>query len=150
MDHFRFWRGWLIVAAVGMALFGLMMTLASSTPAFEPFNQRIDPVFWHGDPVPPAAVAFRNWIYATWGATIAGLGLLVSLVAHVAFERHQVRVRNSLAAVLITWYALDTGASLAWGVSFNVAFNTAVLAVLALPLVFVWREFSPASGAAMD
>jgi hypothetical protein len=143
-SRFDIWRTWLILAAAGTAVFGVAMTLTSSTVVFDAFNQRIDPVFWQGDPIPPAAVAFRQWIYATWGATIAGLGSLVSLVAHFAFRRHQVWVRNSLAAVLATWYALDTGASLAWGVSFNVAFNTAILLVLGLPLLFTWRAFGSA------
>lgn len=146
MEGFRFWRAWLVIAAAGMALFGTLMTLTSATSAFEAFNQRIDPVFWQGSAMPPAAIAFRSWIYATWGATVAGLGLLVALVARYAFDRSNVWVRNSLAAVLTTWYLLDTGASLAWGVGFNAAFNTAVLAILALPLIFTWRTFSNASG----
>jgi len=138
---FRFWRIWLVTAAAGMTAFGVFMALASSTSVFEAFNQRIDPVFWGAAKLPPAAIEFRGWIYATWGATVAGLGLLVAMVAHHAYARREAWSRNSLAAVLITWYLLDTGASLAWGVTFNAAFNTAVALVLGLPLGLTWRAF---------
>lgn len=145
MQRFRFWRGWLMAAAGAMAMFGVCMTLFSATNAFSAFNQQIDPAFWHGAQMPAAAVAFRHWVYAVWGAVVAGLGLLVALVARSAFNPRAVWVRNSLAACLLVWYALDTGASLAWGVTFNAAFNTIVLLFLAAPLAFTWRSFEPDS-----
>jgi hypothetical protein len=147
MGRFQFWRSWLVVAAGAMAVFGMAMTLLSASDGFAVFNARIDPIFWNGAQPPASAIAFRTWAYAVWGATVTALGLLVALVARSAFNPKSAWVRDSLALCLIVWYALDTGASLAWGVTFNAAFNTVVLLALAAPLAFTWTAFETSPGA---
>jgi hypothetical protein len=146
MSRFGFWQAWLVAVSSAMAVFGIFMALFGATPLFNAFNQQIDPGFW-GSAAPPASfVAFRSWIYAVWGATVASLGLLVALVAYSAFHTRATWVRNSLTACLVVWYALDTGASLAWGVTFNAVFNTVVLFFLAAPLAMTWRRFAESPG----
>ncbi len=84
---------------------------------------------------------YETWVFGVWGATVAGFGLLAAFVAGSAFARRERWVRDGLAAAVIVWYVLDTGASLMGRVWVNVAFNTVVLALLVLPLAFTWKEF---------
>ena len=136
---FLFWQRWLVGVGALVALFGLFMALLNGTPLFALFNDRIDPVFWGGQAVPQAGLAFRGWVYGVWGATVAGWGILVAFIAMFPFKQRQRWAWNALLAAVGTWYLLDTGISLYFGVTFNALFNTLLLALAGLPL-FMTRK----------
>jgi hypothetical protein len=134
-----FWQRWLMVLGVLITVFGVAMALFNATPVFGLFNSRIDPVFWGGSGAPAQAVAFRGWVYGAWGATVAGWGLLMVFVANHAIRARARWAWTGLTAAISLWYLFDTGMSAAYGVWFNVLFNSVILILAAVPLVAIRR-----------
>jgi hypothetical protein len=133
--RFELYRRWLMVMGGALAIFGVGMSTTSATPLFEPFNRLIDPAFWPARPPDSQTVGFRAWAYGVWGATIAGWGVVIALLAHESFARGERWAWWALAAGTFLWFVLDTAVSLAHGVGFNVAFNIAVLVMIGTPLL---------------
>jgi hypothetical protein len=135
------WDAWLLVVAFGMAAFGVLMALFSRSPLFDGFNSQIDPVFWNTSPIDTSVQTFQGWAYGVWGATVAGFGVLAAFVVRGPYHARQRWARDALVAAIAAWFILDTGVSALYGVWFNVAFNTAVLLALTVPIGVTWREF---------
>jgi hypothetical protein len=146
MTRFEFWQRWLFAVSLLIVVFGLVLAAGSGTALMDPLNRLVDPVFWGGQPVPPPAAAFRGWTYAVMGAAMAGWGVFLAFVAHVPFRRRERWAWNCFVVGILAWYIPDTGSSLLAGVVFNAAVNTALLALLALPLIFTRRAFLSAAG----
>ena len=144
--RFEFWQRWLLVGCILTALFGLGMALLSATPLFDVFNDLIDPVFWGDSTLPAEAIQFRGWAYALLGATMLGWGITLAYLAHVPFRRRERWAWWAVALGMGSWYVIDTSASLAFGVTFNALFNTALLVLIGgLPLIFTYREMRGAA-----
>ncbi len=141
MSSFSFWQRWLFAVGVVVAVFGIAMALDSGTPLFDLFNRQIDPAFWGASAVDDAARQFRQWLYGVWGATIAGWGIFVTYIARYPFKNKERWARDCLIFGLLVWFVLDTGLSAFYQVYFNVAFNTALLILAMLPIVFTRNEF---------
>ena len=73
---------------------------------------------------------------------MAGWGVFLASVAAIPFRRRERWAWNCIVLGILFWYVPDTGFSLQAGVMFNAAVNTALLALIALPLVFTRRNFS--------
>ena len=144
--RFEFWQRWLLVGSILIALFGLGMALLSSTPLFNVFNRQINPVFWGVTILPPEAVHFQAWIYGVLGATMLGWGINLAFLAHIPFRRREAWAWWAVAVGMGSWYVVDTGLSLAFGVTFNALFNTVLLVLIGgLPLIFTYRALQGAS-----
>lgn len=141
MQNFTFWQRWLLGVCAIMALFGVLMAFLSATPLFEVFNRQIDPAFWGAGDVDEPARQFQHWMYGVWGATIAGWGVMLAGIVHYPFRKKEKWAWNCLALGLLVWYMLDTGLSVFYGVYFNVLFNTALLILAGLPVLFTRKEF---------
>lgn len=136
----RFWTNWLRAASLLVVAFGLALALLQGTTLIAPLNDQIDPAFWFAPP-DGAAQEFQHWIYAAWGATVAGWGTLVFFVVHHFYSRREPWLWNALAASLLIWYIPDTWVSFKYGVTFNVVLNTIFLFMLGIPLLFSRRHF---------
>ena len=142
--RFRFWQQWLLITSIVIILFGIVMALGSGTRLFDlAFNRQIDPSFWPGGAPDPAVLGFQRWAYSILGATVAGWGLLIAFIARGPFARKERWAWNGLLLAMLLWYLLDTGISLAYTVYFNALFNTLLLGLVLLPLLFTRREFTP-------
>lgn len=128
-------RRWLVGVGLLVTGFGAVMALASGTPLFDLFNRWVDPAFWSDGPVDPGTVDFQAWVYGAWGATLAGWGLVVTLLAREAFGRGERWAWWALASGVSVWFALDTTISLIHGVIFNVALNVVLFVLITVPLV---------------
>ncbi|TET54165.1 MAG: hypothetical protein E3J64_02330 [Anaerolineales bacterium] len=146
MNRFELWQRWLVAVGLAMVAFGIVMTFLNGTALFDVFNEQIDPVFWGTATLPDGARVFQRWVYGAWGATVAGLGVLVACVAHYPFKKGEAWSRNCLVVGMGVWYVLDTGVSIWFGVYFNALFNTALLALMAIPLALTWGAFASGSG----
>lgn len=142
MDRFRFWQRWLEIVAWLITGFGLLMALFISTPLFQGFHSQIDPAFWPSGAIPQAAERYQSWVLSAWGATVAGWGLLLLFVARVPFRARQPWVWPAIAWSLVLWFALDTAASLRYGVIFNAALNGLILLLAGIPLLATRGAFS--------
>lgn len=143
MPGFSFWQKWLFVVAIVVAIFGTAMALISGTPLFGLFNRQIDSAFWGSNPVGESAGQFQQWVYGILGATIAGWGVFIAFVAHYPFRKKEEWAWNCILLGLLLWFVLDTTLSAVYRVYFNVVFNTALLVLVMLPIVFTRHDFRP-------
>jgi uncharacterized membrane protein YiaA len=142
LSNFPFWQRWLFVVGIGIVIFGLLMAVISGSPVFGLFNRQIDPALWGTVPSIESIQHFQSWIYGVWGATIAGLGVFLSFIAHDPFRNKEKWARNCLIIGLLVWFVLNTSLSLFYKVYFNAAFNTALFILAGLPLFFTRNEFT--------
>jgi len=141
MASFAFWQKWLWAVGVAIAAFGVVMVFLSGTALFDVFNSQIDPVFWGSVGPDAASAGFRQWVYGVWGSTIAGWGVTIAYLAGNAFKKRERWAWNGIVAGLLVWYVLDTLVSVLSMVYFNVGFNTALLTLAGMPLVFTRKAF---------
>jgi hypothetical protein len=132
--RFRFWLRWLYFAFVGSTIIGVALVSASGTALFGWWNGPIARNFWGRPAFPADADAYRGWITAVLGATLAAWSVLGALVTRSAFARRERWARDAIVASLVVWFPLDTIASMAAGVWVNVWFNVVALAALTPPL----------------
>ena len=142
MKNFHFWQKWLFIVGVSLSVFGLCLAFFSrSAPMDFFFNKRIDPYFWEILDIPENSMRFRSWIYGVLGAVIAGWGILIAFWARFPFRTREKWAWNGLTFSTGVWFLADTAISAFSGVIFNVVVNTAILVVLALPLIFTKKYF---------
>ena len=72
---------------------------------------------------------------------MAGWGTCMAIVIANAFSSREAWVWWSITASIAVWFPLDTGRSLLHKVYANAALNTALLAILAIPLAGTFGEF---------
>jgi hypothetical protein len=137
---FDFFRAWLMVVGLGMAVVGVAMSLVAGTRVFQVIDRLIDPAFWKASPDAPTR-QFQAWSYAVTGAVMAGWGLTVAILAWQAFPGRQAWAWWAIAAGAGLWFVLDTSQSLRHRVFTNAAINVAVLTAVAVPLIATLGEF---------
>ncbi len=142
MRTFSFWQKWLLAAGLIITGFGLILALFNQTPLFDAlFNNQINPVFWPSTTSLTSIRPFQQWAYSVLGATVAGWGVFFVFLAHYAFPRKERWVWNCLAVGTGLWYIVDTTLSLSFGVWYNALFNTILLVIVLLPLIFTRKDF---------
>jgi len=142
MKKFLFWQKWLLAVGATLVIFGFLMVTLSSTPIFDVFNRQVDPAFWGAGTPDGQVKQFQGWIYGVLGATLAGWGIFLLFITQYPFRRGERWAWNCLLVGLLAWYVLDTTLSLLHKVYFNVAFNTALLLLVLIPLGFTRKYFS--------
>ena len=147
MKGFCFWQRWLFVFSLIVVVFGLGMALLNRTPLFAVFDSQVNPVFWGANPLPIGVSSFQGWAYGVLGATMAGWGVFLALIARYPFRNRERWAWDALLMGLSLWYLTDTGLSLYFGVVFNAIFNTAIFVLAMLPLLFTRQEFLSSDGA---
>ncbi|MGQ9714596.1 MAG: hypothetical protein ACUVST_07535 [Anaerolineae bacterium] len=145
MITFSFWQRWLLAVGLIITVFGIAMALLSGTPLFDSLNRQVDPAFWCVNAVDHVAKRFQQWIYGTWGATIAGWGIFATYIAHYPFKKKERWAWHCIVFGLVVWFMLDTSLSYFYQVYFNVALNTGLFVLAMLPMVFTRKDFQPTS-----
>lgn len=141
MKEFSFWQRWLFAVGALLTVFGIVMAFFSGTAVFELFNSQVDPVFWRTEDIADNARRFQQWIYGVLGATVAGWGVFVTFVAHYPFRKKEKWSWDCLVVGLLLWYLTHTAISLNFKVYFNAVFNTVLLVLVMLPVIFTRRYF---------
>ena len=143
MTTFGFWYKWLFGVSIVITIFGCVLAFFPQSSIVDfAINNQVDPVFWENGQVPDGAARFQAWVYGVLGATIAGWGIFMMFLIRISFSRRNKWAWNCIAASFAVWYVIDSSLSAYFGVFFNVLFNTALLIVVALPLIFTRRHFS--------
>lgn len=142
MKSAEFWDRWLFFVGWILVLFGLSLGFLNQTQFFDlAFNHQINSVFWpNGTPV-ESIEPFQAWIYGVLGFTVSGWGVFIVFLARHPFAKRERWARNCLFVGFTLWYLTDTAISLYFGVVFNAVFNTALAALVFIPLAVTWREF---------
>jgi hypothetical protein len=142
LKTFGFWQKWLLFVGLYLIAFGLYLAFFSQSNIMNfLFNNNIDPYFWDDTMLPENAIKFQAWIYGVLGAVIAGWGTLIVFWAHYPFKTREIWAWNGLASATAIWYISDTAISAIYGVMFNIVFNTIMLLLLGLPLIFTKKAF---------
>jgi hypothetical protein len=143
MGSFDFWHKWLLVTSIILIVFGLFLALFNQS-AFSNliFNDQINPAFWGHSQIDGTITRFQGWVYGVLGATVAGWGVMVFFIIQYPFKNRQRWGWTASALSISLWYIVDTWISLAFGVYFNALFNTLLLLLFALPLIFTRSHFN--------
>ena len=142
MPNFAFWQRWLLAVGLAVSAFGVLMALLSGAPVFELLTRQIDSAFWSAGVPDEATRQFQHWLYGVWGATIAGWGIFLTYIVRYPFSQKERWAWNCLAFGLAIWFVLDTSLSLFHKVYFNAVFNTALLVLAGLPVMFTRQYFT--------
>ena len=138
---FRFWQRWLLYASVFFCAFGLLVALFPNALFLVPWNAAVADTFYGGSESAEGA-AFRAFVLAPLGGTIAGSYLLQAFVAAIPFVRRERWAWWATLGALLLWFVVDSSLSLAHGAAFNVwMINLAPLVVFIPPLVATRRAF---------
>jgi hypothetical protein len=137
---FELFRIWLLVVGLAIVVGGAFFALAADSAPMAGLNLIIRQRFWP-DGEPEGARELRRWLEGIIGGTMAGWGLMVAIVAAGPFSARQVGLWWALAGGTVLWYVLDTGRSVQSRVWSNVAINTALLVLIAVPLAATFGEF---------
>ncbi len=142
MNRFGFWQRWLFVVSCVLVFFGVLLAFFGQSPLFDvAFNNQINPVFWGTFSLSADIKTFQAWAYGILGATVAGWGIFLAFIVYYPFKRKEKWAWNCIAIGMPLWFVIDTGLSLTYHVYFNAAFNTILLILIALPLVFSRAAF---------
>jgi hypothetical protein len=143
MDNFNFWHKWLLATSIILITFGLGVAFFNQSSVFnQTFNNQINPAFWGHSQIEGTITHFQGWVYGVLGATVAGWGVMVFFIIQYPFINRQRWAWTACALSIGVWYAVDTWISLAFGVYFNALFNTLLLLLFALPLIFTRSHFN--------
>jgi len=140
--RFEFCRRWLIALAWAMAAFGLLFAFFNQTAPFDwLFNHRVNRLFF-AEGIPQADdKAFQRWVYGVLGAVLAGWAVSMALVAHFGLRSKARWVWQCYAAGVGLWFVVDTAISIAFGMWLNALFNLILLALVAVPLWAIRKNF---------
>jgi hypothetical protein len=124
-----------LVGALTIA-FGILCALGAH-PALGGFTyQMIDLVLWPAERATGAVTGEARLLYAVTGGLAAGLGWVTWVLAGEGLSRAPELARKTIAGSALTWFAVDSTASVAAGAPLNVVGNLAFLALFLVPL---WR-----------
>lgn len=146
MSKFSFWQKWLFTVSILIIVFGLGMAFLNRTPIFYTlFDRQINLSFWNTGIFLPGVNEFQGWVYGVLGSTMAGWGIFFAFIAHIPFRRKERWAWNCMLIGLSVWYIADTVISLYYRVYFNAVFNTLILILVILPLIFTYKFFTGSS-----
>ena len=128
----EFLRRWILIAAVGVAVYALGLVLAGSV-----VGRLFDALgFGPGDGAVPdgAPRDYVVFIYAVLGAVLVGWMVTIAAIAAGPLRTDEAWARPVLAVAIGAWFVLDTGASLVLGFWTHAVFNVLFLALIGVPL----------------
>ena len=132
---------WISLAGLCLGLVGLVLAVGCDTEMMKLLiHSHIDRLFADGSGSAAGILTFRTWIYGVLGATVCSWGLLIAWVGHSVFPEKPQSAWIAMTAALSVWFVVDTAVSCQFGVGFNVAFNTTILLIFAIPLAMTARR----------
>lgn len=127
------WANWLVAVALVSGLIGLLFALTSIGSTL------MDMLFgWSSAALPPATAEGDNLVrffFGLIGGIMAGWGLALAGIAHVAFRRGERWAWMITALSIVTWFLVDSAVSAATGIYANVVGNVIFLVLFEIPLV---------------
>jgi hypothetical protein len=99
-------------------------------------------VFWDAHAIGNPAKEFQQFVYGVLGGTMAGWGILIAFVTRYPFRNKEKWAWNSMVASILVWFVLDTYSSIYFKVYLNAISNTALLILVALPIIFSRKNFA--------
>jgi hypothetical protein len=137
-----FWRRWLVVVTVGVALFGLALVVA---PAFarQVFGLLIFASPTGIEALGVSAGPYIGLVHGVLGATMFGWAVALLLIVLGPFARGDREGWRMLAASVTAWFVVDTAFSLWTGFWPNAVLNAGFAILFAIPLAMTYRRWAP-------
>jgi hypothetical protein len=146
--RFRLWQRLLLGALCLQALTGYAVALGLGSSIFEWHQSRVAVALWGNSEFGPELHAYRSWIAALLGSTMAAWAVALAFVVAIPFARRERWAFGCVLASIAAWFPVDTFISWRHGVWVNVLFNLGALVMLLLPLAATWPAFfKPKAGA---
>jgi len=139
MDRFRLWKRWLLIAGTVMVGFGAALAFLSGMPFFEAFNEQFNAPFWGAEALTGAELSYQRWVNGVLGATMIGWGIFFLFIVKYPLEKKEPWAWSCILFGIVTWFIIDTGISVYFGVYANALLNTALLLLVLVPLAFTKR-----------
>lgn len=76
-----------------------------------------------------------DWESALYGALMMGWGTTLLLIGRLAFQREEQELKRALLIGLVIWLVGEAGASIWFGVWFNVGVDAGVFVLFTVPLL---------------
>jgi hypothetical protein len=130
----------LLVGFLGQIPLGLTVAFGYRSPLWAWHRRGMARQLWGLEEVPELAAPVVDQLAAMLGATMACWGLAMAWVVAGPMARGDPRARWCVASSTLLWFVVDTGLSANHGVWVNVAFNTAALFMIGIPLAMAWRR----------
>lgn len=127
-------RGWVKFAAVVTMGFGLM-TAAAAAPALQgPTVLLADILIWPMDGAQTGGDPTSRLMFAIGGGVLTAWGVFLWMLADQVMTDMPVAARRIVMTSALTWFVVDSGASVLAGAPLNVIANLPFLAMYLLPL----------------
>jgi hypothetical protein len=127
-------RTWLKGAACVTIGFGLLTAAAAAVPLQAPTVLLADILFWPPDGAQGGADPVARLMFAIGGGVLTAWGLLLWMLADQVMGQMPDVARRMVLTTALTWFAVDSGASVLAGAPVNVIANLGFLVMYLLPL----------------
>jgi hypothetical protein len=130
-----FWRNWLVIWCIGLALFGLAL-YGAAYPATTGPARMLFALF--GNPLPPEPDRYLRFAVPLMGAVSLGWALTMLAALRLAWTAEPdagTALWKRVTVAMLVWYVLDSAASVATGFPINALSNTALLVAYLVPVV---------------
>ncbi len=129
-----FWKKWLNIWSLAVALFGAILALA----AFAPTDGLARMVFeLFQNPLPDTMDLLHRFSIGLMGAVTMGWGMTLYVAfqaAHLLERADAPRIWRSITVVALIWYAVDSYISVATGYWMNAVSNTLFIILYLIPV----------------
>ncbi len=133
---------WLKVASVIVIGSGIIIAMAAFPATAEPTRLFIDLIFWPIDGVESLNAHESRILCAVGGGIITGLGVMFWLVSTRLYPKDPELARTLVLASSVSWFLVDSTASVAAGAPLNAILNIPFLLLLVAP---IWKASRPAA-----
>lgn len=124
--------------------FGLLSALAAWPPLAGPQQFLVQLIFTDFDGSVTIATQSERLLSAILGGIIAGLGVMLWQLVDKLYQDHPALIGRIIITSLLTWFVVDSTASVLAGAPFNFIGNLGFLALFLVPLMRAKADHAPA------
>ncbi len=121
-------------ASIITAVTGFAMALAALPATAFPMRLLADLIIWPFDGAESLASPDTRLMAAIGGGVMAGWGLMMLTIVNRLFEADPQLAKSILMTGVVSWFLIDSAASVLAGAPLNILPNFVFLALFALPL----------------
>ena len=121
-------------AAFATIAFGLLLALAAWPPLNLPIRLLSDLIIWPFDRTETLLASETRLALAIGGGVMAGWGAMIWQLAGAPMRAAPEATRRIILTSALTWFCVDSAASILAGAALNVLANTAFLALFLWPM----------------
>ena len=131
---------WLKITAFVIASFAPVMFLGTMPETSEPARWSVDLLAWPLNGAETLDAYETRFLSALMGGFLLGWGVMIWCLSVWVYDLAPEGVRRSVVIGAVSWFVLDSAASIASGTASNALFNVIILLVAVGPL---WRPARP-------